>query len=146
MAPQTQKRSQAKQARDDQKKLIDEYGRLKQQLTRFEAKYKRLVDLAKAIRSFAIGKDAAAPLSLEGNRYEVLLSACGMETHISSLAQVYEAMGHEKFLEAASMTLKSLEEHLGAGAVAMFTQKKQTGSRTLVARKKAQVAILSKAA
>src|SRR5690348_2464169 len=94
---------QEKSVREQQKKLIDEYARLEKQLAPYKPKQKRLTDLAKVIRSFAANTEPSSPLTVDGNRYQVLLSACGMETHITSLQEVYEAMGHDKFIDAASM-------------------------------------------
>ena len=58
-----------------------------------------------------------------------------MLTRIPSMCDVYQALGHDRFLNHASVTIKALEQSgLDSAAIAALTEKEQTGYRSLVVR------------
>jgi hypothetical protein len=129
------RKSQTERAALEQKKeLIDEYGRLEAELVPTRAKLRRLEELGRVIRTDAAKADPEQPVTLSGNSYEIVLGAAGMQTKITDMAAAYRLLGREKFLKAASLTLKALEQHADAAAIAALTARERTGPRPLVVR------------
>jgi len=109
--------------------VVDEYGDLTAKLRPFKADLARLTDLAKTIRGWYAAEDCRLPFTAEGDHYQALLGPKSNETKIDDIEAVYDALGHDVFLAACSITLAALEK---AGAnVAALTTKEQTGSRSL---------------
>ena len=109
--------------------VVDEYGDLTVKLRPFKADQARLADLAKTIRGWYAAEDATEAFTAEGDHYQALLGPKSNETKIEDIEAVYDALGHDAFLAACSITLGALEK---AGAnVAALTVKEQTGSRSL---------------
>jgi len=116
------------------KELIDEYGRLDAELGSQRAKIRRLEELGRVIRSWHVDANPEEPVSSAGNEYEIVLGPAGMQTKITDMAAAYRLLGREKFLKAANLTLKSLEQHADAAAIAALTTRGRTGPRPLVVR------------
>ena len=115
------------------KKIVDEYGALDAELVPVRAKLRRSDELAKIIRSWH-AETPEESVTSAGDRYKVVLSICGLQTRIVSMAGVYQALGHDRFLEHASVTLKALEQSgVDTAAIAALTTKERTGSRSLIA-------------
>ena len=115
--------------------MVDEYGRLEAELAPLKGKLKRLDELSKAIRACHENADAEKSVVSIGDEYEVVLGPRGMQTSITDMVQVYKAMGRDKFMAYASITLKALgEAGIDAVVIASLTKKSQTGSRSLSAR------------
>lgn len=116
------------------KKLVDEYGQLDSELTPVKAKQRRMEELGKIIRSWHATADPEVSLASAGDRYEVVLGAAGMQTHINDISEVYRSLGHEQFLKLSSVSLRSLEVALDSAAVASLTRKERTGYRSIIVR------------
>lgn len=114
--------------------IIDEYGALDQELQPLKPKLRRQTQLAEIIRSWHAESPADERASSLGEAFEILLGPREFRTHIPDLAAVYRTLGHEQFLQAAAITLKQLEAHLDAAAIATLTEKTRSGTRPLVVR------------
>lgn len=111
--------------------VVDEYGDLAAELAPFKAKQTRLDALAKIMRSWYADADAEQAHVVNGDRYQAILGAKGLQTFVH-MAEAFTALGRKKFLAAATLTLKALEEHLPAATVATLTHQERTGSRSLI--------------
>ncbi len=117
------------------KKIVDEFGSLDSELAPLKGKLRRHEELAKLVRSWHADSKKSESVSSAGDRYEVVLSPCGMLTRIPSMCDVYVALGHDRFLNHASVTIKALEQSgLDSAAIAALTEKEQAGYRSLVVR------------
>ena len=118
------------------KRIVDEFGSLDSELAPLKGKLRRHEELAKLVRSWHADSKKSESVSSTGDSYEVVLSACGMLTRIPSMADVYQALGHARFLTHASVTIKALEQSgLDSAAIAALTEKEQAGYRSVVVRK-----------
>lgn len=116
------------------KELIDEYGRLDAELIPVRAKLRRVEELGRAIRSMHAEAIAEHSVTASGDVYEVVLGPAAMQTKITDLSAAFRLLGRAKFLAAASITLKALEQHADAAAIAALTTRERTGPRTLVVK------------
>ena len=121
-----------REAEEQRKRVVDEYGALDGELVRHKAR--RMDELGKIIRSWHLDADPEAGVSSTGDKYEVFLSAAGMQTRIVDIGEVYRKLGAEVFLEIASVTLKALEAHANPVELALLTKKERTGYRTFVVK------------
>lgn len=117
----------------ERKKLVDEFGRLDAELSPLKGKLRRMEELAKIVRSWHDDADPELTVSSAGERFEVVLGPRGMQTRID-VPKAYRLLGREKFIEAASLTLRALEERLNATAIAALICKERTGARQIVVR------------
>lgn len=120
-------------AASQRKQLVDEYGELDAELSPVKSKLRRMEELAKIIRSWQAEENPESTLSSAGDDYEVVLGAAGMQTHIKDIGEVFRALGRDRFLQYASITLKALEQSgLDLAAIAALTEKRRTGPRAIV--------------
>jgi hypothetical protein len=109
--------------------LCDEYGDLsilKDQFSPTQTRYNKCRDqLAKLVADY----DPDAEFRVEGDRFRVMISARGWERRADK-EKVRKALGAQKFLEAASVTLKALETYLLKPDIEKLTFSEQTGPRT----------------
>jgi hypothetical protein len=111
--------------------LVDEYGDLAAELAPFKHKQSRLDELAKIMRGWYAGEAAELPFTAAGERYQAVLGAKSVQSHIDITA-AWRALGRKKFLLAASVTLKALEAFLQPEQLSALVTKERTGSRSLV--------------
>ncbi len=117
------------------KQIVDEFGRLDQELSPVKSKQRRFEELGKLIRSWHASAEPEAAVSSAGDRFKVVLGPRGMQTRLTDMAEVYRILGHAKYLEHTSITLKALEESdVDSAVVASLTIKERTGTRSLVIR------------
>jgi len=111
-------------------KLIDEAGLLEEKLAPYAGDRKRLEALRTEFRKWA-DDDKIEPLDTvpySGAKFQVTLGRKELKRSVKSMAAVFKTLGKKKFLEVASVTLKALEEALGAAA-AGFLRQDHTGAR-----------------
>lgn len=106
--------------------IVDEYGDLLVQLMPHKAAFARLEAVKKTIRAWFADSDAAETFVAHGDHYEATLGPKGNQTVIEDMQAVYEAMGHDVFIAACSMTIESLGKLAGSHTIVV-----QTGSRPL---------------
>lgn len=117
-------------------KVVDEFGRLDSDLAPIRSKIRRHEDLARVIRSWFVEEKPESTHIAEGTLFDVVAGPAGMQTHMANTAQLYQVLGHDAFLKAASLTLRSLEAVIEPAIVASLTWKERTGARTLAAAKR----------
>lgn len=132
----SQARNQDREAKRAEAKLrravVDEYGDLVQALAPHKAGLARLTKLASTIREWYKDADARTSFLAEGDHYSVTVGACGNQTKIVDMDGIYDALGHDPFIAACSMSLKALEAALAGRAVqGAFTAIDTTGPRDL---------------
>jgi hypothetical protein len=110
--------------------VVDEYGALAAELAPMKSKQSRFEDLAKTIRSWYVDANPDTGHTATGDLYQALLGAKGNVTVIDKMA-AWKALGRAKFIAAATLTMKALEEALPPALVNAITRKEQTGSRSL---------------
>jgi hypothetical protein len=115
------------------KAIVDEYAQLNQELQPAKPLLRRHDDLARIIRSWHANDDPEQTVTSKGEKFEVILGPAGMQTEID-LVGVYAALGHDKFLNVSSVTLRSLESVLDSGSIAALSRKARTGTRTITVR------------
>ena len=120
------------------RQLVDEFGLLDGELLPVRHKQRRLEELGRLIRSWYKEEDPEVTYTAEGLSFHVTVGPAGMQTHLATAEALYEVLGHEGFLAAASITLKELERRCDASAVAALTRKERTGVRTLLVAPTAQ--------
>lgn len=112
--------------------LVDEYGSLLARTAPHKSNFARLAEVAKGIRSWFKESPGHKSYTVEGALYVCSVGVCGSSTIISNMQEVYDRLGHKKFLAHCSITLTALEEAgLNAGDIAAMTHKAQIGSRNL---------------
>lgn len=122
-------------AEKQRRSIVDEFGQLDAELIPLKGKLRRQEELGKVIRSWHVDADAELTVQSTGDDYQVVLGPRGMQTSIGDMREVYKALGHDRFLALASLTLKSLETAgVDAAAIASLTKKDRTGHRNLVVR------------
>jgi methionine synthase I (cobalamin-dependent) len=130
-----QERAAAEALANYRRELVDEFGALDAELSPLRGKQRRHEELAKLIRSWHSNAAPLATLTCSGAWFEVILGQAGNKTRITDMSSVYQAMGHDKFIEHASVTLKALEESgLDSALIATLTTKERTGTRELIVR------------
>jgi hypothetical protein len=117
--------------RDARRATVDEYGDLLIAMAPHKPGISRLAALAKSIRDWFTDEDPTISVTAHGNHYEVNLSPCGIKNRIEDMQAVYDAMGHEDFLKACSITIGNLETFLSKGRAAALLIAEQTGTRDL---------------
>lgn len=113
------------------RKVVDEYGDLVAELAPWKQKLSRRDDLAKIIREWFSDSDAGVSHTIAGAKHEVVLGEKQLVTRIDT-AKVWSMLGRQKFLEICSLTMKAIEAHLPAAALAVLVSKDRTGTRSLV--------------
>lgn len=122
------KRAEAKLRRA----LIDEYGDLVRALAPHKADLARLTKLASTIREWYKDADERTSFLAEGDHFSVTVGPCGNQTKIVDMDGVYDALGHDPFIAACSMSLANLKAALAGRAVeGAFTEVEMSGSRDL---------------
>lgn len=113
------------------KAVIDEYGQLDAELAPVKHRIRRFEELAKTIRGWHA--DTAPELTIieRGDRFHVVVGPKAETTLFAAAQQIYDLLGHDKFLAIAKVTLGGLESELTAEEVATLTHKERTGSRSL---------------
>ncbi len=118
------------------RKLVDELGRLQEQIRSVAAKIKRVEEIKKEIREWAADWGAGDDYEIAGSRFVVDLSARQNERSIRSMQTVFDLLGPKKFVSVATITLKALETCTTDEERAELIEEHRTGTRTLATRRK----------
>lgn len=108
--------------------MIDELGKLEDQITIFSPKITRAAELRKILQRYCANDPADEQCLLYGNEYAAVLSAKARE-HIINMPKLYKLLGNKLFLEHCSFALKDLEK-LSVDKTGIVTEER-SGSRVV---------------
>ena len=114
-------------------RVIDEYGALDAELAPAKARMKRLDELAKTIRAWHASSEAGLTVIEKGEKFQVVVGPKAETTILAEGKALYEALGHDRFLAVAKVTLGALEDSLTDAQLVALTRKERTGTRSLKA-------------
>ena len=89
--------------------IIDELGRLDDEITIFSPKIARAASLRKILQGYCVNDPADEKCTLEGNHYAAVLSAKARKHVIRNMQKLYKLLGLKTFLEYCDFPLKNLE-------------------------------------
>lgn len=110
--------------------MVDELGRLDDQITIWQPTIARASELRKILQGYYANDPADEMFSLEGNRYTAIFSAKGRK-HIVDKKALYKLLGPKVFVENCDFALKNLEV-LRIDTTGIVTEER-TGPRTVKA-------------
>lgn len=113
--------------------IVDELGRIHEQLGPLQAQYS---ELRAEVLLWHQDAAPAEELTLEGAHYRVEISAQSHERQILSLRSLWRRLGAATFLRFARFPLAALDQHLSPEEQAGFVTSSQTGPRRLVITRK----------
>jgi hypothetical protein len=117
--------------------LLDELGKLGEDLAGVKAKAERFEALKRIVRGWADAEaDAEAEIAYEGKLYVVQASAKPNERSADNRA-LLKRIGQAAFLKVARVTVKAMEAILPGDEVARLTIEERTGSRRITAARRA---------
>lgn len=105
----------AKPAKPSITALVDELGRLSEKLAQAKKHEKRSEEIKKLLREHADPegrKNADTITPIRGKKFIAEVGAKPPRRSIRSVARVFRLMGETTFLEACTITIKAIEEHL----------------------------------
>lgn len=109
--------------------LCDEFGDLSLLRDQFAPTQTRYNKCRDAIAALVKDRDPEDEFKVEGERYRVMISARGFERRVD-IAAARKALGAQKFIEAATITLKALEDYLLKPDIDKLVITERTGHRT----------------
>ena len=114
-----------------QRALIDEYGELARKVLMHAATAARFELLKGQIKAWFDSAPCDADGDVDGVLYRIHVTARERERRVRSMSELYNAIGLEKFLEVATVTIGALEDAIGKTRAAAFVVEEQTGSRRI---------------
>jgi hypothetical protein len=109
--------------------LCDEFGDLTQLRDQFAPTQSRYNKCREQIAALVKDEDPEAEFRVEGERYRVMIGSRALERRVD-IAAARKALGAQKFIEVATVTLKSLEAYLLRPQIEALCLTERTGSRT----------------
>lgn len=110
--------------------MVDELGDLEQEIGPHKAKFARVEVLRSAIRSAFSKADPTRMYQANGEKWVCLLGKAGNQSVIDK-GELLKRVGPQKFCDAASLTIKALEENFSAEILGAVVSLEATGPRIL---------------
>jgi hypothetical protein len=109
--------------------VVDEFGRLDDELAGMKPKERRHEQLRKQIAGWFESADPAGTFVLEGRAYTVEVSPRSNERKILSMPKLMKRLGSTLFLKLCTFPLKVLDAHIPAAEQEPLVATTPTGSR-----------------
>lgn len=107
--------------------VVDLYGDLTSQIDELK---KRAKPLEAVIESWSEGTPAEKPFEVSGEKYHLILGACGWKRSIKSMSELFKYFKKPRFLELCSIALGILDKELPRDIHHHYIEQTQTGPRT----------------
>ncbi len=109
--------------------LCDEFGELSKLGEQFAPTLTRYNKCREKLAALVADADPELEFRVEGDVYRVLISERGLERRLD-IPAVRKVLGAAKFIEVATVTMKSLEAYLLRPQIEALTLVERTGPRT----------------
>lgn len=116
--------------------MADELGALEKECEAYKPKFGRIEVLRSAIRAAFNKADPGRRYELSGENWTVLIGKAGNASVVHK-SELLKLVGPAKFAEAASVTLKALEENFSADILGAVVSLEAIGPRVLTVIPKA---------
>jgi hypothetical protein len=112
------------------REMVDELGDLEQEIGPYKAKFARVEVLRSSIRSVYVKADPGRMYQASGERWVCLIGKAGNQSVVDT-AELLKRVGATKFAEAASITLRALEEAFPKEILGAVVSLEPTGPRII---------------